>query len=626
MTRHVLLREAAVLASFLALALVQTGLGPQPDRRFFLGPDPIIDMAVLQAVGDNLWERPSQPFESRSYFPSHDAVLFTDPLLGPVALVAPLRPLLRNPVARYNAAVLLVLVLGSYASYRVARRFTSDAGAGLLAGVLIPYAPYLVDHFVHLNMLTVTGFPVLLWGMIELVERPGPRPAAITGLAFAFQAGTSGYYAFCCLFLCLLVAAWGWRGMLRPASLSGIAAAGILATALLLPYVFGFLRLREAGPAARSLGHNVYYSLDLARDLLGSRAYLWRELLPPGERPMFPGVLLPAFAAFAVWRRRDRVVGLLLLLVAFFLLVSLGPDLRWNGRSLTPLPFRALFQHLPLFNAGRHPNTYAVPAYVALGLLAAVGFAASGLSRRRLTCALVLAVALAESLVPPPRRYAPSQELPEVYAFLRTQPPGALLELPFEHESRPLWWSLFHGMPTVNGTAAFEPPEHIVLYKFIAREWDREGGLEETRALGYLKRHFPIRYLVVRPGTSYPVMRSIEATPASLVPIYRGKSGRAFQVRRGGRGRDLARRFRAEQLHAGPLRATLRGPVGASLVASLDGVPFARHGTDGTVQELALAVPGPLARRSLREVRLALEGEGEIELVDIQPADAAPGR
>lgn len=613
-----------MLGLFLGLALVQTGLGQEPSRRCFVGPDPIIDMSVLQAVSDNLWRRPWAPFEWRCYYPSHDAVLLTDPLLGPAALVAPLRPLLPNPVARYNAAVLLVLVLGSYAAYRLGRALTGDAAAGALAGVLVPYSPYLVNHLVHLNLLTVAGFPVLFWGMLSLLERPGPRAAFATGLAFAFQAGTSGYYAFCSLFLCLLVAAWGWRRLVRPRVLLWIGVAGAIAGSLLLAYLTGFLRLREAGPATRSLAHNVYYSLDLAQDLAGSARYLWRGLLPPGERPLFPGLLPLGFAAVGAWRRRDRLVGLLLLIAGFFLLLALGPDLRWDGRSLLPLPFRLVFEHVPLFDAGRHPNTYAVPAFFALGLLAALGFAASGLTRRPLARAAVLAAALAETLAPAPRRDAPSQELPAVYAFLRSQPPGALLVLPFRDESVPQWWSLFHGLPTVNGAAVLEPAEHLVLYRFISKEWRRGRSLEQSRSLGYLKRFFPIRYLVLRPGVSYALLRSVEATPESLLPIYRDGSGRVFRVRRGGRGRELVRRFRAEQLRAGPLRASLTGPASATLVVSLDGAVFLRRRLDGTRQELSLSVPVPPRGRGLHDVRLTLEGSAEdLALEDIEPA--APG-
>ena len=211
------MREALILAGFTLMALLRTGLTGDLGSQFFAGVDTVQDVSILNWVASHLVTDRSRLFEGNTFFPSHDAILLSDPLLGPAALVLPLRLFTSNPVLLYNAAVLLVLVGASWGFYRLAWRLSGDRRAALLAGFAIPYLPQQTHHMTHLNLVTLAGFPFLLLGLLELLERPRPAVALLTGVAFAFQAGTSGYWAFSCTFLCLVVAAWSWRSLRRPA-------------------------------------------------------------------------------------------------------------------------------------------------------------------------------------------------------------------------------------------------------------------------------------------------------------------------------------------------------------------------------------------------------------------------
>src|SRR5713226_3392369 len=168
------------------MALLRTGLTRELGSRFFVGADTVQDVWILNWVASHLLHHRSQLFEGNNYFPSHDAILFSDPLLGPAALVLPFRLVTANPVFLYNAAVLLVLVGASWGFYRLAWKLSGDRRAALLAGFAIPYLPQQTHHMSHLNLLTLAGFPFLLLG---LLERPRPAAALLTGVAFAFQAG-----------------------------------------------------------------------------------------------------------------------------------------------------------------------------------------------------------------------------------------------------------------------------------------------------------------------------------------------------------------------------------------------------------------------------------------------------
>ena len=134
-------------------------------------------------------------FDGNIFYPSPHSVLFVEPVLGPAALAVPLRLFTANPILIYNACNILVMALASYGMYRLAFTMTGDRGAALLAGVVVPYAPQQLRHLVHINLITIAGFPFMILGLLRLFVKPGPWPALLAALAYVFQAGTSGYHA-----------------------------------------------------------------------------------------------------------------------------------------------------------------------------------------------------------------------------------------------------------------------------------------------------------------------------------------------------------------------------------------------------------------------------------------------
>ena len=230
-------REAAVLGACALLAVLYSGLWSDLRTHFRAGLDPVQDAWILSTVTRNLLTQPHQVFEGNLFYPSYDSVLYADPLLGPAVLVLPLRLFSDNGALLYNAALLLGLTLASYGFYRVALRLWGDPRAALFPAIAIPYTAQQMHHLEmsHIPYLSIAGFPFLMWALLELLERPGWKPALATGLAFAFQAGTDGYYAFCCVFLSLVFAAWAWRRLREPHTWTYVAAAGVLGAVLILP-------------------------------------------------------------------------------------------------------------------------------------------------------------------------------------------------------------------------------------------------------------------------------------------------------------------------------------------------------------------------------------------------------
>lgn len=559
----------ATLVVYLAFAAWESGVAADLGTRLYVGPDPAKDAFSLHRVTSRLLHDPARVFDGGTFFPSRESILYSDPLLGQALLLLPLRPFTDNPIALYNAALLAVLALSSFGFHRLAFRLTGSRAASLLAGIAIPYTARQTAELAHLNLVATAGFPFLLDGLLRLLERPGPRAALLTGAAFAWQAASSGYHALSCVLMSLVVAAWGWRALLLRRGWAWAVASAALAACLLAPYLLGMARLDAGeGRFERGIDEIQGGALELPRGLFGTHALLWRGLLP-ADPPVFPGVTVVSLAALGIVRagRRERVVSMLVALSGLSLLFALGPDLSLFGRVVMPLPYRFLWERVPLFAAARHPVTFVFLGAMALGLLAAIGLSVTPALRRPIPACAILLSAAAETLVAAPPREFRSTDMPPIYARLQKLEPGAVLELPDDGDAQQ-WWALGHGRPIVWAAAAFWPVRHVNLQQQLRKRWRRRppADLEDEPSLEYLKQHFPVRYLIVHWGVSGYVRQSVGMTPKSFELLAETPDGdQLYRLHRSGAGKMLPRSFRDDQVREGAVWAMAKGAIGSRI-------------------------------------------------------------
>ena len=603
------------------LAAYKAGLWRDLGTHVFAGPDPLKDVWVLDWVARHL-HRPALVFEGNNFFPSHDAVLFNDPMLGPALFAAPVRALGGGAVLAYNVAVLLVLAVASFGFYLLARRLGASVPAAVLPAVTVPYMPPQMQHLSHLNLLALSGFPFLVLGLLRLLRAPSVPVALATGSMLAWQASTSGYWAFASALLAIVVVAWGYRSLARPRVTACLALAAAVAAAFLWPYVRGFRALRATeGSLARSAAARVDLSLDAISGLWGSGAWLWRGVMPgPGDGATlaFPGLVVAVLAAVGLVRGERRAAALLGAIGLAFWLLALGPRLTALGHDIGPAPL-FFAEAIPLFDAVRHPATFAALTLAALGLRAALGATALGPARRAWPGAVVVGLALLEADTPPHRRVRVPHEMPPVYASFRALPPGAVLELPIgiEADSFRQWWSLHHGRPIVNGVGAFMPDRYVRLMRLVDREWTAPGPgtLEDPAALRFLKHQFPIAYVIVHAEAPHALRAAAAATP-SLRPVLERGGARVYALDRGGTGRVLRRAFRDDQFARGVLAVRVGGS-GPAARATFNDIALGGLTPGPDPREAAWPV-GPLLRRGLNTLVLTAEGgeDAAVELIE----------
>ena len=492
------MRSLLVFLSFLALAAVFTRplvldlRGTMP-----VGPDPLIDLWTVNWISGHLLSR--DIFEGNIFHPFAGAVLHSDLSLGTALLVAPLRFFVRDPVALYNLALLVALAFSGWAFAELGRRLSERTDAGLLAGVLAAFGSHQMYHVYHLNLLSTGFIALFVLGLLHLFDRPGIGPSLLSGISFALAAQSSGYYAVACAVAALVVAAIRWRALRERRILGATLVAAIIAVALTTPYLYAFaaVRVREGQALERDPELSVRMAFQPARDLT-SHGYLYGSLLGNEGERLFPGLLSLGLVGVALWRRRPHA-GTLLAVAGVLTLLSLGPRLRLFGFDLA-LPYAALFT-IPPLDSMRHPYSFAAVATFLLAVVAGLGFAALDLSRRRGAGAVVVGLALVETLGPGLVVREVPKGLPPVYAHLLTLPPGAALDLPVL-DAESLLWAARHGRPVVNGSGAFSPLYTATLDRYVRRHWLMRipEDVDTSKPTEFLRRVFDARYVIVPVG------------------------------------------------------------------------------------------------------------------------------
>jgi hypothetical protein len=506
--RHALGREALAVLFFLVLAIAATRPLAALFRSHVLGHlDVLVDLWTVHWLATHFFD-PAQIFQGNMFHPARHAVLHSDLSLGTVVLLLPFLPLVRDPVPLMNLAVLLALAFGGCSFYWLGRALTGKAWSGLLCGVLAVFNSHQMRHVYHLNLITTGWLALFLLGLHRTIEKPSAFSVALTGVAFALCAQSSGYYGVAALVLAVVFAAVHVRALARPPVIAGLAAAALLGTLLTLPYLTAYLDTRHEQGLRRNINMSATMAFHPTQDLT-SDAYAYRWLSPREGERLFPGLLALGLAAVAVARRRP---GTLFYGVSFLvmLLLSFGPRLEMHGWSVD-LPYRWLFA-IPPFDGMRHPYTFAGVALFVLAVLAAIGWAGLRLAARPWAGPIVVLLAVVETVSPPLFVRPIPPGVPPAYEMIRARPAAPILEVPvFAPET--LVWAARHGLPVLNGQgSAFVPAGARIVSRLVENHWVRRvpDDLDASKPALYLAAVFPDLYVIV-PAVRKPEFRALAA-------------------------------------------------------------------------------------------------------------------
>lgn len=465
--------------------------------------DPLFSTWRLAWVAHQLVRDPLHLFNANIFHPELRTLAFSDAMLVPGLMAAPLLWAGLPQLVVYNVMFLSAFALSGAAMFLLVQSLTRHVGAALLAGFVFAFLPYRFMHYSHLELQVAQWMPLCLWSFHRTIRSGRLRDGLLTGLFFALQTLSSWYYGIFLFTFMVPVAvamlvADGARRLTQ--NVRVFAAGGLLAAVLIVPMAIPYFAARKS-VGERPLPEIEFYSAT-PRNYLAAHPtnVLFGDVtssLGGQERELFMGIVVPLVALVGLWPPLSaaRIAYALGLVAAFD--VSLG----FNG-----LLYPWLHDYVLPYRGLRVPARMAIVVGMSLAIL--VGFGVARICRSFRGRASSVAVFLALSaVISAEYRAAPTFKTiwtspPPIYDALPRGGSNVLLELPLlipniAIEPAYMYFSTFHWNSLINGYSGFSPPSYYELQEAMT-------GFPDARALDELRRrgttHVVVHAMFCQPG------------------------------------------------------------------------------------------------------------------------------
>lgn len=484
-----------VLAYVLVLMTVLTAVMTYP-QVFMLSDglpdvgDPLLNTWALAWVAHQLPIAPARLFDANIFFPERAALAYSETLLLPGLMAAPLHWLGLGPILVYNLVFLSAIVFSGLGMTVLVRDLTRNTSAGVIAGIVFAFLPFRIDHISHLQMQLTQWIPLTMWALHRLIRSGRWWDGALLGAFAACQMLSCAYFG---VFLLPYVAVVTVVLLLAQCRLAAtgetvtvsfdrvfvtrrllvLALAAATYAALAAPTGLAYRRAsavvgeRSAGEVVAGSAMPRHYLATGSKNALYGR---WSETFGEAERRLFPGVV--AFALALVGLRRPRSAAQIAYGVA--LLLAFDMSLGFNG-----LTYRFLWNNVFLFRGLRIPARMGLFVGFSLAVLAGYGVARMmsliTLPGRRRALAVGLALLVLVEFRSKPLGLSPvPTEPPAVYAdLLRDRgdsPRSTILEWPIARADPTfMYYSTFHWENLLNGYSGFFSPAYFNLLTTLER-------------------------------------------------------------------------------------------------------------------------------------------------------------
>ena len=480
-------RRSAAFAICLLLAVAHTWPMALAPGRHSLNhnADAELNAWIMAWVAHQLPRDPANLFDANIFYPAHDTLAFSEPLIVPALMGAPFAWVGRaSPVFVHNLMLIVGFALTAFAAYVTIENWTGSMAGGLLAGSAFAFNTHTLTRLAHIQGIHLYGLPLALLALDRMIAGGSPGAALLLAAAMALMAYTSGYLVvFACVAIgvALALRAGEWRPRARTFVASLIAAAVVAAIAI-APVYLPYRRVAREQNMLRSLDVVKEYSATPAGYLTtAGRLHFaaWSHRFYESDvDSFFPGVTLVLLAALGVvltFRRppsslrdsgeipplRGRCVMLLGIGVTGVVL-SLG--------TATPV-YGWLFHVFPpmqgLRAAARFGNLFLLALALLGGLGLALWLARTSAGRARTAFAIVAILLVNLEALRAPFTFTQFKGVPGIYRLLATEPgPVVVAEQPFFPR-----WAIFqnshyvlastaHWRPLMNGYSGYTPESY----------------------------------------------------------------------------------------------------------------------------------------------------------------------
>ena len=148
---------------------------------------------ILAWVAHQLPRAPSRLFDGNIFYPERDSLAFSEPLIVPALMGAPLHWLGASPVLVFNVVLILGFALTAWAGYALAYEWTGDRAAGMLAGSVFAFNTHTLTRLAHVQGIHAWGLPLTLLAADRIIVHQRWRDAVWLAVWMTAMAYTSGY-------------------------------------------------------------------------------------------------------------------------------------------------------------------------------------------------------------------------------------------------------------------------------------------------------------------------------------------------------------------------------------------------------------------------------------------------
>ena len=481
--------------------------------------DPLLNLWALSWVAHQLPIAPAHLFDANIFFPEQWTLAYSETLLAPAVVVAPLLWMGVSRILVYNLVFVAGFIFSGVGTALLVRDLTRHTGASIVAGIIFAFLPFRFDHYAQLQLQQAEWIPLALWAFHRVMRSGRLRDGLWLGLCVSGQMLSCMYYG---IFLAGYLVVVGGALMLSNLSVSrtrllALAVGVALAIALLAPAGQAYLGAREV-VGERGPGENIgfsatwpnYFAAPASNKLYGWSADRFGSL----ERRLFPGLVAVALAVVALWPPWSPIPAAYALGLAFAVDLTLG----FNG-----LTYRFLYDHAAPFRALRIPALAVILVGFSLAVLAGFGVARLSArlkapSARAALVPLLCVAALLESLSTPVDLITIPSAPPAIYSDMlrdiRESSPVPIVEVPVgRNDPTYMYYSTFHWQRLLNGYSGFFPTSNNWLVRVME-------GFPDVPSMAELAAR----------GTRYVVIHGEQLEPDEYLRIIRATDGRQSEL------------------------------------------------------------------------------------------------
>lgn len=468
-------RHAAAFAISLLLAVAHTWpLALDPGRYSRNdNADAELNAWILAWVAHQLPRDPLNLFEANIFYPAHDSLAFSEPLIVPALMGAPMAWAGASPVLVHNVVLIAGLALTAFAACLLIESWTGSLMAGLLAGSMLAFNTHTLTRTAHIQALHLYGLPLALLAADRLIRGGGYRAALALALAVATLAYTSGYLVVFSAFMLALafvtrLPEWlpAWRTVL-PRAVAAVVVAAVLIVPVYLPY----RRVAREQQMVRTLDVVKDYSATLPGYLAtAGRMHFaaWsHSFFKDPVDSFFPGFIIAGLALMAVllvFRRRPGDEGVKVTRYRVIMLVAIGATgFILSLGTATPI-YGWAFNIFPPMQGLRAAARFGNLFLLAIALLGGLGLA---LWRPGRSVGLAVLLLVNVESLRAPFTYTRFEGIPGLYRLLADEPGQVVLaEQPFFPRagiflnSPYVLASTAHWRPLMNGYSGYTPASY----------------------------------------------------------------------------------------------------------------------------------------------------------------------